>query len=299
MAETVGPVEPIAADVGGIAVTGLIARVDRPRAVLLAMHGGGSRAAYFDGSVDPDQSLLRLAAGLGFTAVAFDQPGYAASAGQVDGWSLEQRADLVARALAATVDDVGAGVVVVAHSQGAQLSVYLSAGSPRVIGLEMSGSGVRLQTRAPIIAPKPDPGRLGRQAFELIWGDPGLYPAGALARENTRSSAAPAAALDDALAWPTRLPEIAAQVTVPVRLTLAEHEQVWDATPEGQAGIAALFTAAPWVQTALQPDAPHNISLSLAARAYHLHVLAFADECGLWARRSGRAGEAARGYART
>jgi pimeloyl-ACP methyl ester carboxylesterase len=299
LADVFARVEPIAADIDGIAMTGLIARVARPRAVLLAMHGGGSRAAYFDGSAHPDQSLLRLAADLGFTAVALDQPGYAATAGQVDGWSLEKRADLVARTLATMVDDVGAGVVVVAHSQGAQVSVYLTAGSPAVIGLEISGSGVHLQNRAPLIVPRSDVDRRGRRTFELIWGDPGLYPEGALDRENTRAATVPASALDDALAWPALLPEIAARVTVPVRLTLAEHEQVWDSTPEGQVEIAAMFSSAPRVQTALQLDAPHNISLSLTARAYHLHVLAFAEECVLWARRSGRSDEAARGYART
>jgi hypothetical protein len=73
-------------------------------------------------------------------------------------------------------------------------------------------------------------------------------------------------------------------VSVPVRVTVAEHEGIWASSPDAQARLAGLFTAAPRVHTAVQSDAPHNISLSSAARAYHLHVLAFAEECALWAR---------------
>ena len=287
-------IEPVEADLDGIGMSGLVARVAQPRGVVLALHGGGSRAAYFHGPVHPDQSLLRVAAGLGYTTLALDQPGYAASAGQVGGWSLDRRADLIARTLSAMVDDVGAGVVVIAHSQGTQVATHLAARSASVIGLEISGTG--LERRDPRASPAgdrnapldpADRSAQGRRVFQTIWGDPGLYPDGALAREHTRSTATPPSELPDALAWPTRFPQVAARITVLVRITVAEHEGFWQSSPESQARIAALFTAAPRVQTAVQPDAPHNISLSLAARAYHLHVLAFAEECVLWARRSG------------
>jgi len=293
------PVEPVEAQVDGISMTGLVARVAQPRAIVLAVHGGASRAGYFHGSSHPDQSLLRLAAQLGFTAVALDQPGYAGSAGLVDGWSLDERADLVARALAELAGDTGAGVVVVAHSQGSQVATHLSARSADVIGLELSGTGLERYDRSvPVVDVAERASRGRRRIFETIWGDPALYPDGALDREHTRPTATPPSAREDAQTWPSCFPEIAARITVPVRITVAEHERFWQSSPQSQARIAALFTAAPRVQTAVQLGAPHNISLSSAARAYHLHVLAFAEECVLWARRSGRSDDAVRAHAR-
>ena len=297
-----GPtVEPFTIEVDGIALTGLRARVDRPRATVLALHGGGSRAGYWHGSSHPDQSLLRPAAELGFTAVALDVPGYGASAGSVARWSLDQRAVLVARALPQLIaspatgagserlsDDEGAGVVVVAHSQGSQLALHLTARSPRVIGLEISGTGLETGDANHFVIGSADRAVRGRQAFQTIWGDPSLYPEGALTRENTRPTGSPAFELAEATTWTERFGVIAAEVAVPVRITVAEHERFWQSSPASQARVAALFTAAPRVQTATQAGAPHNISLSSAARAYHLHVLAFAEECALWARRDAR-----------
>jgi pimeloyl-ACP methyl ester carboxylesterase len=313
-----GAVRAFAERVDGIAMTGLVAGVERPRAVVLGMHGAGSSASYWHGTAHPDQSLLRLAAGLGFTAVALDQPGYASSAGQVDGWSRARRADLVARTVTSVVDDLGAGVVVVAHSQGTQISAHLAARFDRVIGLEFSGNGRERDAPAgrdtggtgntvgtgetgdtegtpvtagtpvtvgtPVTAP-PDPGDRGRQAFAAIWGSSDLYPGGAISRDQTRAFAAPPWVLEDAASWPEAMPRIAGRVRVPVRITVAEHEGIWSVSPAAQHRLAALFTAAPRVQTAWQRAAPHNISLSSAARAYHLHVLAFAEECAQWAGR--------------
>jgi pimeloyl-ACP methyl ester carboxylesterase len=279
-------VEPFTIEVDGIVLTGLRARADRPRASLLALHGGGSRAGYWHGTSHPDQSLLRLAAELGFTAVALDVPGYAASAGSVGHWNLDQRAELVARALPHLItsptegspdagksgeemrDGGSDGVVVVAHSQGSQLALHLTARSRQVIGLEISGTGLETGDANHFVIGSPDRAVRGRQAFETIWGDPSLYPEGALARENTRPAASPAFELVEATTWTERFGVIAAEVPVPVRITVAEHERFW--------------------QTATQAGAPHNISLSSAARAYHLHVLAFAEECALWARRDRR-----------
>jgi len=51
--------------------------------------------------------------------------------------------------------------------------------------------------------------------------------------------------------------------------------------PPALAEIAALFTASPRVVTEEQPGSGHNLSLGLAAPAYHLKVLAFAEECAL------------------
>jgi hypothetical protein len=64
-------------------------------------------------------------------------------------------------------------------------------------------------------------------------------------------------------------------------VTLAEHEPWWITGQDELRVIAASFSAAPVVETAVQPAAGHNISLGWAARSYHLAVLAFAERCRL------------------
>src|SRR5690606_2910808 len=71
---------PVLAEVDGVPVSGLLAEVPDPRAVLVALHGGATSAAYFDCPGHPELSLLRTAARLGFTVLALDRPGYGASA---------------------------------------------------------------------------------------------------------------------------------------------------------------------------------------------------------------------------
>jgi hypothetical protein len=68
-------------------------------------------------------------------------------------------------------------------------------------------------------------------------------------------------------------------VRVPVQVGVGQHERVWQSGPEGLAEVAALFTASPRVNVHEQPDAGHNLSVGLAARAYHLALLSFVEEC--------------------
>jgi len=60
---------------------------------------------------------------------------------------------------------------------------------------------------------------------------------------------------------------------------LAEHERVWENTPEALDAIAALFTSSPNVVINRVPGSGHNISVGLNADAYHERVLNFVDEC--------------------
>jgi hypothetical protein len=63
-------------EVGGIPMSALVAEVQRPRAVVVALHGGGATPAYFDAPAHPRLSLLRAGAALGFTVIALERPGY-------------------------------------------------------------------------------------------------------------------------------------------------------------------------------------------------------------------------------
>ncbi|MFD5233366.1 hypothetical protein ACFWJ5_33545 [Streptomyces qaidamensis] len=53
-------VRPVTIDAGGIILSGLLSEPSQtaPRAVIIALHGGGTNAGYFDGQAHPDLSLL-------------------------------------------------------------------------------------------------------------------------------------------------------------------------------------------------------------------------------------------------
>jgi pimeloyl-ACP methyl ester carboxylesterase len=292
-------------DVGGVAMSALVCEVPRPRAVVVALHGGAVTSAYFDQRTRPRQSLLEAGAALGFTVIALDRPGYGASAPYADRMATgENRLELAYAAIESLLDgrSRGAGVFVMAHSIGCALAVQLAADERGrdLIGLEISGIGLRPHTEAdsfmgPLTRGEPTaigptavpgtpgtvggPGTVRGNLRDLLWLPPHLYPAGAAAA--LPLSAAPGYEGGDVRRWIDSFPGLAARVRIPVHYTLGDHERVWSTGPAALADVAALFTAAPRVVTEEQPEAGHNLSLGLSAMAYHLKVLAFADECAL------------------
>ncbi|MFG2296229.1 alpha/beta hydrolase [Streptomyces sp. NPDC048603] len=274
-------VRPVELDAGGIPLSGLLAEPAgaAPRAVLVALHGGGMSAGYFDGRAIPGQSLLSLAAGAGATALALDRPGYGASAPYLpEGLDLAGQTRLLYAALAgfARGRDLGAGLFLVAHSSGGRLALSAAAeprGELPLLGVDVSGLG-----RAFAVERHELPASDGRGAWRRHWGALRFYPPGAfrLGQELVRPT--PEREVRDVLGWPRAYPGIAARVRVPVRFTFAEQEQWWR---HDEAALGELLEplAAPRVTVARQSDAGHNISLGWAARTYHLRVLAFLEEC--------------------
>jgi pimeloyl-ACP methyl ester carboxylesterase len=274
---------PRVADVAGVPMSALVAEAPQPRAVIVALHGGAVTARYFDLPGWPQLSLLHTGPAAGFTVVALDRPGYGRSACCAARMgTAAQRAALayaaVGRLLAGRPQ--GAGLFLLGHSQGCVLALQLAAGpqGAGLLGLALAGTGQAYQP-AVMAARMPGggPPAGGPRMRELVWGPPRLYPPGA--RAAMRYARAPGYEAADVRGWATGFPALAARVTVPVHLTVAEHEQVWQAGPTALAGMAALFTAAPRVRRHEQPGAGHMLSRGWAARAYHLTVLAFAGEC--------------------
>src|SRR5246500_5925336 len=76
-------VRPRVVIVDGVPMSALVAEASDtqgPKAVIVAIHGGGTTAMYFDCPGHPSFSLLRTGAAAGFTVVALDRPGYRSSA---------------------------------------------------------------------------------------------------------------------------------------------------------------------------------------------------------------------------
>src|SRR6201996_2918005 len=91
-------VRPRVVIVDGVPMSALVAEASDtqgPKAVIVAIHGGGTTALYFDCPGHPSSSLLRTGAAAGFTVVALDRPGYGSSASYPDAMATpQQRIDL-------------------------------------------------------------------------------------------------------------------------------------------------------------------------------------------------------------
>jgi pimeloyl-ACP methyl ester carboxylesterase len=268
--------------VDGVPMSALVAEVSDPRAVIVAVHGGATSARYFDCPGRPRLSLLRLAASRGYTVVALDRPGYGSSALYQDEMSdAGRRVELAFGAVDAIVGaGRGAGVFLMAHSAGCELGLRMAADLTRtdVIGVEVAGTGLRYRPDAKAIISRASTTLKPAGLRDLLWQPTELYPAEVL----TGALAGPGAAYEAEVTgdWPRgNFPVVAARVTVPVQVSVAEHEAVWESTPESIADIAALFTASPRVVVNEMAASGHNLSVGLTAEAYHQRVLSFLEDC--------------------
>jgi pimeloyl-ACP methyl ester carboxylesterase len=277
------PVE-CTADVDGIPMSALFSEAPAPRATIVAIHGGATTSAYFDCPEHPELSLLRLGAALGFSVIALDRPGFGDSAPHADEMADAQRRTELAYGAVDNIlgtRDRGAGLFLVAHSAGCELALRMATDDrgAQLLGLELAGTGVRNQLAAREVLRRTNIGDMRRGVRELIWQTAHLYPPDVM-QNLARGSWSPAYEGDVVMNWQKRdFPALAAQVAVPVRFSLADHEAFWEAGPEGLADVAAMFTASPRVVVNEQPDSGHNLSLALSADSYHRGILSFVDEC--------------------
>ncbi|MEY6566229.1 alpha/beta hydrolase [Streptomyces sp. PGLac3x] len=238
-------------------------------------------SAYFHGSAHPDTSFLGLATSLGFGVVAVDRPGYGRSARQLpEGQGVADQATTLGAALRflAARYDTGSGLFLLAHSFGGKAALRIAADRavPELLGLDVSGCG------AEYAVPLGDREPHGRQSRRLNWGPLRLYPPGTFRASGGVVAPVPSLELADAARWPGDFAGFAGRVRVPVRFTFAEHEFWWQHDARAVARLRSRLSGAPRVVTDHQPDAGHNISLGWSARAYHLRVLGFVEECLRW-----------------
>ncbi|MDW8805226.1 alpha/beta fold hydrolase [Streptomyces scabiei] len=281
-ASATGPaVRAVTLDADGIPLSGLLAQPGRipPRAVVVALHGSGMSAGYFDSRARPGLSLLALGAELGYTVLALDRPGYGASASRLpEGQSLAGQTETLHAALAdfGRGHEQGAGLFLLAHSNGGRLALSMASAEhapPGLLGLDISGLGSAFAVDSGTL-----PGAGTRGAWRRHWGALRFYPPDAFRLGQRLVSPVPVRETHETGLWPRMYPGLAARVRVPVRFTFAEQEQWWRCDEAAVRELVAPL-AAPRVAVDRQPDAGHNISLGWAARTYHLRALAFLEEC--------------------
>jgi pimeloyl-ACP methyl ester carboxylesterase len=279
--------------VDGVPMSALVAAEPEPKGVIVAVHGGATSAAYFDCPGHPELSLLHAAVADGYTAIALDRPGYGASAFYHD--QMAEADKRVGLALGA-VDKIlgesrrGAGLFLLAHSAGCELGLRMAVDerATDVLGVALSGTGLRYSEEAKAVISGATMTSRPAGLRDLLWQPTDLYPAEVL----TGGLSAPGAPYEaDVTAnWPRRdFGDVAGRVTVPVLFSVADHERVWESTPEATGAVAALFTSSPRVLVNEMLGSGHNLSVGLTAGQYHRQVLAFADECAT-ARRELEAG---------
>ncbi|UUU39052.1 alpha/beta hydrolase [Streptomyces sp. NBC_00162] len=272
-------VRRISLDAAGTALSALVCEPAEgpPRATVVAVHGAGMSAGYFDSQALPDFSLLTLGARLGYTVVALDRPGYGLSTDALpDGQPVAEQA----ATLAAAVRDfgarypTGAGTFLLAHSFGGKVALLTAAdhAPSDLLGVEISGCGHRY-------APDAFTGTGASRGGRRSWGPLRLYPPSTFTTCGSIVAPVPSREQADIVRWPEVFRGAAGRVRVPVRFTFAEHEPWWRCDRDALAELRARLTAAPGVHTDRQPQAGHNISLGYAARAYHLRCLGFFEDC--------------------
>jgi pimeloyl-ACP methyl ester carboxylesterase len=278
------PVRPRTVNADGIPMSALLAEVADPRAVVVALHGGGTTSLYFDCPGQPELSLLRTGAALGYTVIALDRPGYGTSALYPEAVTdPQQRVRLAYLAVDAVLGDRprGAGLFILGHSNGCELAMRMAVDARRaeLLGLELAGTGLHYRGAARQALSSAGPGQRPVGLRELLWEPATLYPEAVLRGTTSSSPGSPyeAAMVAD---WPRHdFPSLAAQIRVPVRFTFAEHEKIWQSDAAAQRDIRALFTATAGFTTNHQPEAGHNLSLGFSAGNYHRSVLSFVDKC--------------------
>ncbi|HEU4360546.1 MAG TPA: alpha/beta hydrolase [Mycobacterium sp.] len=275
---------PRVVNAGGVPMSALLAETEQPRAVIVALHGGGTTSAYFDCPGQPRLSLLRTGPALGYTVIALDRPGYGSSAPYPESMADPgQRVELAYTAIDRILGERprGAGLFVLAHSNGCEMALRMAADGrgDDLLGLELAGTGLHYHAAAHEILRTARPDHRPAGLRELLWEPAQLYPADVRGGITNAATGAPYEAAM-VYEWPRYdFPALAGQVRVPVRFSFAEHEKVWQSDPAARAEIGALFTAARCFTVNEQVSAGHNLSLGWTAAAYHLSVLSFVEQC--------------------
>jgi pimeloyl-ACP methyl ester carboxylesterase len=281
----------VSIDAGNVQLSGrfLPATNGDQRALLVALHGGTYTSKYFD---TPSSSLMEFCASLGYSILALDRPGYGtATSVPFDQLSFDGQVPILRQALAQIWDEYGqqsAGMFLIGHSIGGMIALLLAAEKPEhLLGVNMTGSGglYNEQTKvafASLVSDEPTVMMNIAIKLRAMYGPEWSYPAEQAQYDPQRDVPTAAIELAEAQRWGERMPEVAAQVHVPVQFIVPEYDHIWRSDAEALSPVAAMFPAAPFVDVGVQRLAGHSVELHTLARAFYMKILAFVEECILY-----------------
>ena len=221
----------------------------RPRGIILALHGGGYGAGYWD---FPPTSLLDVAAERGHLGVAIDRPGYGAAFDRPMPLA-EQAGVILDLAEMLRAREGGVPLLLAGHSMGGILAL-VAAALPRaaesVTAIDACGVPLRY---ADAMQAALDARRLGA-------GETHFPALGDAQARHAFFGAGDA---------PRDLPARMRAITLPVRLTFAAAEASSIASAEVAATARGQWIASPRSVVRFEPDTGHNISLHHVGRAFH------------------------------
>jgi pimeloyl-ACP methyl ester carboxylesterase len=266
------------------------------RPLIAALHGGTYNARYFDVAGSRYGSFMDLAAGLGYSVLSFDRPGYGGSSAlEPDDNTFDRHARLLAAAIAQAAASWAAdGVVLVGHSIGGMIAAMIAAAGTdfRLLGASVTGMGAVIRAGGPAqaLASLPPDATVDLpydQRDQVMFGPEFTRTAEGIERAHASYAPVPVRELIQAPNWPDEhLPGVAPRIRVPIHNALAEFDALWDSTPANVEQFAKLLTAAPFVEAGIARATGHSIDHHILGHALHLRQLAFVGECELWGRQS-------------
>jgi pimeloyl-ACP methyl ester carboxylesterase len=286
--------DTVSVDANGHHIGGISTELQaQRRPLIVALHGGSYTSAYFD---VPGHSLLDLASANSIDVIALDRPCYGRSDPlPEEEVSFRRNSEILTTAIARLWDKHGAkysGVVLIGHSMGAAIAMYIAAGELDWPLLGISLSGIH-DTAPPIVRSAWDsmpPGQpvvfSPEQRRMFFYGPDWTIEPGIVERAEVSASPIPLAELQEVVgSWPESAADVAARIFVPVQYVAFEFESLWTIDSQTVNDFGGHFTAAPYVSAEIMAGTGHDVDHHRLGQAFQLRQFAFALEC---AERSGR-----------
>ena len=255
--------------------------------LIIAVHGGTYSSLYFD---VPGYSLFSEAAAVGVPLLALDRPGYGESVQLPESEStLRGNAVFLSHAIGdawSKFRGSAKGIVLVAHSIGAAISMMM-AGEKHdwpLLGLEISGVGLRTPPgHKEAWAALPPTYRVEIPSSlkdQVMFGPPGSYDDAMPNASHVADVQAPKAELVDIVStWHDVVTDVAGRITVPVHYRQGAADGLWIVDETEVERFAAALVSAPQVDARLLPGVGHCIDFHRAGREFQKQQLAFAMRC--------------------
>jgi pimeloyl-ACP methyl ester carboxylesterase len=260
------------------------------RGLILALHGGGYSAGYWNCPVR-GTSFFTLAAKLGFHVVAPDRPGYGSSRDfNPARLGLDNQVEFLFDALEdwSSSNAFSGPAFVIGHSLGGIIALLMAA-HPRAQHLcAVDVLGVPIHYRASsageIVKSLPQAGTHVPSVDDhtrrlLMFGPEDSYESLADRHDAAAVRPMPVAEYREAIAIPESWPTVLPRIRIPVQFTAAELELMQATGNEVLDEVRTLLSSCPHKSVHLQRRSGHNASTHKIAAAYHLRAIAFFEEC--------------------